>query len=91
MKAIFRLLVIIFVFSFQRPDFTFSGELNIDQILQLMEETNLQLEDMQADFVQTKEMALFDERIVSKGKFYFRNPDKLILDTKSPDSEADAA
>jgi outer membrane lipoprotein carrier protein len=87
MKAILRLLVIIFVFSFQRPDFTFSGELNVDQVLQMMEETNLQLEDIQADFVQTKEMALFNERIVSKGKFYFRNPDKLILDTKFPDHQ----
>jgi len=43
--------------------------------------------DLQADFVQTKQLALFDENIVSKGKFYFRNPDKLVLDTQSPEHQ----
>ena len=32
-------------------------------------------------------MALFDESIVAKGKFYFRNPDKLIMDTASPEHQ----
>jgi len=52
-----------------------------------MEEANLRLKDMQADFLQTKEMALFNECIVSKGKFYFLNPDKLVLDTTSPEHQ----
>ncbi len=66
---------------------TAAGPLGVDQVLREMERTNLRLEDMQADFVQTKVMALFDERIESRGKFYFRNPDKLVLDTRSPEHQ----
>ena len=64
-----------------------AAELDVNQVLQRMGEANGRLQDLQADFVQTKEMALFDEKIVSKGKFYFRNPDKLILDTQSPEHQ----
>ncbi|OGG03669.1 MAG: hypothetical protein A3F83_02575 [Candidatus Glassbacteria bacterium RIFCSPLOWO2_12_FULL_58_11] len=61
--------------------------LDVNKVLQRMDEANGRLQDLQADFVQIKEMALFDEKIVSKGKFYFRNPDKLILDTQSPEHQ----
>jgi len=59
----------------------------VDQILDRMAESSARLEDMQADFVQTKIMTVFDETIVSSGKFYFRNPDKLVLDTQNPEHQ----
>ncbi|MBW7996917.1 MAG: outer membrane lipoprotein carrier protein LolA [Candidatus Glassbacteria bacterium] len=61
--------------------------LEVDQVLERMSRANQRLEDLQADFVQTKQLALFDDNIVSKGKFYFRNPDKLVLDTQSPEHQ----
>ncbi|MBN2288056.1 MAG: outer membrane lipoprotein carrier protein LolA [Candidatus Glassbacteria bacterium] len=63
------------------------SQLTVDRVLENMENTSTRLVDLQADFLQTKVMALFDESIVSKGKFYFRNPDKLILDTVSPEHQ----
>ena len=64
-----------------------TAPLDVNQVLRRMEEANRRLEDLQADFVQIKEMALFDDRIISRGKFYFRNPDKLVLDTQSPEHQ----
>ena len=66
---------------------TAAGRMSVDRVLQRMNEANQRLEDLQADFVQTKEMVLFEDRIVSRGKFYFRNPDKLVLDTQSPEHQ----
>ncbi len=65
----------------------FAAELAVDDVLEQMSRANSRMEDLQADFVQTKQMALFDENIVSQGKFYFRNPDKLVLDTQSPEHQ----
>jgi outer membrane lipoprotein carrier protein len=64
-----------------------AAQLTVEQVLERMSSGSTRLEDLQADFVQTKVMALFDEKIVSSGKFYFRNPDKLILDTLSPEHQ----
>ncbi len=64
-----------------------TAEMTVDDVLARMNRANSRLEDLQADFVQTKQMALFDENIVSKGKFYYRNPDKLVLDTQSPEHQ----
>jgi outer membrane lipoprotein carrier protein len=64
-----------------------SAELTVEDVLERMSRANNRMEDLQADFVQTKQLALFDENIVSEGKFYFRNPDKLVLDTQSPEHQ----
>jgi outer membrane lipoprotein carrier protein len=64
-----------------------TAELTVEGVLERMSRANNRMEDLQADFVQTKQMALFDENIVSEGKFYFRNPDKLVLDTQSPEHQ----
>lgn len=61
--------------------------LGVDAVLERMAESSARLEDIQADFVQTKIMTVFDEKIVSSGKFYFRNPDKLVLDTQQPEHQ----
>ncbi len=64
-----------------------AAAMSVDDVLGRMNRANNRMEDLQADFVQTKRMALFDESIVSEGKFYFRNPDKLVLDTQSPERQ----
>ncbi|MFH1068264.1 MAG: outer membrane lipoprotein carrier protein LolA [Candidatus Glassbacteria bacterium] len=62
-------------------------EMTTERILEKMGQSNLRLQDLQADFVQTKVLALFDEQLISHGKFYFRNPDKLVLDTTEPEHQ----
>ncbi len=39
---------------------------------------------IQADFVQEKESLLFDEALVSKGKFYFEKPDRVRWEQSHP-------
>jgi len=87
MKKLFLILTGCLFVIFSGTSGLAAAELDVNQVLQLMGEANGRLQDLQADFVQTKEMALFDEKIVSKGKFYFRNPDKLVLDTQSPEHQ----
>ncbi|MEA1996622.1 MAG: outer membrane lipoprotein carrier protein LolA [Gemmatimonadota bacterium] len=87
MKTLHKIFTALVFISVLGIHLSYAGGLRVDQVLDRMEEANARLEDMQADFVQTKEMAFFDECIVSKGKFYFRNPDKLVLDTRSPEHQ----
>ena len=87
MRFFLKILVVACILGFPWPQTTVASQLTVDRVLERMEATSARLVDLQADFVQTKVMALFDESIVSKGKFYFRNPDKLILDTVSPEHQ----
>ena len=87
MKIVLKMLVMACLLCFPGPKTATASELTVDQILERMETTSTRLVDLQADFMQIKVMALFDEPIVSKGKFYFRNPDKLIMDTVSPEHQ----
>ena len=87
MRKVVRIVLISFTIPVTAANLTASSRLTVDQVLQHMNAVNQRLEDLQADFVQTKEMMFFDDRIVSRGKFYFRNPDKLVLDTHSPEHQ----
>ena len=87
MRKVFRIGLISFFIPLAVAPLTAAGRMSVDRVLQRMNEANQRLEDLQADFVQTKEMVLFEDRIVSRGKFYFRNPDKLVLDTHSPEHQ----
>ncbi|MEA2063275.1 MAG: outer membrane lipoprotein carrier protein LolA, partial [Gemmatimonadota bacterium] len=62
-------------------------QLTVGQVLERMEAANARLVDLKADFKQTKVMALFDERIISQGKFYFLNPDKLVMEVLEPEHQ----
>ena len=87
MRITLKILVIACLLIFPGPTTAAASQLTVDQVLERMEATSTRLMDLQADFMQTKVMVLFDESIVSKGKFYFRNPDKLIMDTISPEHQ----
>ncbi len=81
------LVLLIWFFVLALSGMAQAAGMSVDQVLDRMAESSARLEDMQADFVQTKIMTVFDEKIVSSGKFYFRNPDKLVLDTQSPEHQ----
>ena len=83
LKGFFIALALVSVFT----AVNLPAAMTAERVLEKMGQSNLRLQDLQADFVQTKVMALFDEKIISRGKFYFRNPDKLVLDTTEPDHQ----
>jgi len=87
MRKVVSILLTGFIIPVLVTDLTAADRLTLDHVLQRMNRANQRLKDLQADFVQIKEMALFDDRILSRGKFYFRNPDKLVLDTHSPEHQ----
>ena len=87
MRFALQILLMACILGVPWPQTSTASQLTVDRVLERMEATSTRLVDLQADFVQTKVMALFDECIISKGKFYFRNPDKLILDTVSPEHQ----
>ena len=62
-------------------------QLGVEQVLDNMESASARLETMTADFVLTKVMALFDEEVKSSGKFYYKEPDKLVMETLEPDKQ----
>jgi len=87
MIRVVKIVLISFLMPAAVADLAAAGPMSVERVLQRMNLANHRLEDLQADFVQTKEMVLFEDRIVSRGKFYFRNPDKLVLDTQSPEHQ----
>jgi len=87
MRIVLKIMVLTWLLVVLGLQTAAASRLGVDRVLERMEATSSRLMDLQADFVQTKVMALFDESIISKGKFYFRNPDKLIMDTTSPEHQ----
>lgn len=83
LKGLFSAIALVTVFT----AVSLPAAMTAQRVLEKMNQSNLRLQDLQADFVQTKVLALFDERIISRGKFYFRNPDKLVLDTTEPEHQ----
>ncbi|RPJ42892.1 MAG: outer membrane lipoprotein carrier protein LolA [Candidatus Latescibacterota bacterium] len=57
-----------------------------EETLARLRAVNANLVDLQASFVHTKEVPLFDEKIVSSGELFFRSPDRLLLRYAEPDS-----
>ncbi|MDR1405571.1 MAG: outer membrane lipoprotein carrier protein LolA [Prevotellaceae bacterium] len=43
-----------------------------------------EVNDMECDFTQTKHMEMLSEKIISRGKFYYKKTDKTILDYHVP-------
>lgn len=59
---------------------------NEAQIKQQINQTAAALKTMQCDFVQTKQLKLLNDRLVSKGKMCYQKSDKLRWEYTSPTS-----
>ena len=62
-------------------------DLSVEAILDNMEQASAKLKSMTADFSETRVMALFDEEVKSSGRFYYKEPDKLVMETLEPDKQ----
>lgn len=61
-----------------------SQEMNDEQVKQHINKTAAALKSMQCDFVQTKHIKLLNEDMVSKGKMYYQQSNRLRWEYVSP-------
>ena len=71
MRRIFSALVMVIAFVVSY------GQNNNQQIIDKINAAASKLSTMQCDFVQTKSVKLLNDKIVSKGKMYYSQPNKL--------------
>lgn len=57
---------------------------DIEAFKQKINKVASSIKAIECDFVQTKHMEIFNEDIVSSGKFYYQNEDKICLDYLKP-------
>lgn len=55
-----------------------------NNIVQAINKATSQMKYLQCDFTQTKHLRLLNDKMVSKGKMYYRQPDKLRWQYNSP-------
>ncbi|WP_432822808.1 outer membrane lipoprotein carrier protein LolA [Trichloromonas sp.] len=58
--------------------------LALDRILTELERSAAGIETLASDFVQEKHLEMFQETLVSRGRFYFSKPDKLRWEMTEP-------
>lgn len=57
---------------------------NVANFQQALSKNSTQVQTITSDFVQVKNMALLEEKIKSKGKFYYKKEDKVRIEYTSP-------
>lgn len=57
---------------------------NVAIFQQALSKNSTQVQTITSDFVQVKNMALLEEKIKSKGKFYYKKEDKVRIEYTSP-------
>lgn len=72
--------------------FIFSGHASadlrdIDTVLQKLRERAIAVESISSEFSQESHLSVFEETIISSGRFLFRKPDKLRWEYLSPTTE----
>ena len=58
--------------------------LAVEEIIEKINIATSQMENMECSFVQTKHIALLSDKMVSKGKMYYAQPDKLRWEYVTP-------
>lgn len=80
MKRFFVLLTVLLSFSMLISAQTLSET----QIRQKINEVASQMKSMQCDFIQTKNLKMLNDKLVSKGKMYYQQNNKLRWEYVSP-------
>ena len=57
---------------------------DLDRVLAGLARSAAGIETLSSDFVQEKYLAVFQDALVSRGRFYYRKPDKLRWELRSP-------
>ncbi len=83
MKRVVLLLSLLLVWSFPALAEEAPG-LAFDRVLADLERSAAGIEALSSDFVQEKHLEMFQETLVSRGRFYFSKPDKLRWEMTEP-------
>ena len=78
-----RLLFLIFLLSTSLLHLS-AQHLNESQVKQRINQTASALKTMQCDFVQTKQLKMLNDKMVSKGKMYYQQPNSLHWEYTTP-------
>lgn len=81
MKIVLRLFCFLLITFLSLP--ALSAEME-EQTLQRLQSLSGRIETLDSDFVQTKYLAVFQDAMVSKGRFYFQQPDALRWELTHP-------
>ncbi len=57
---------------------------NVSAFQQAMSQNSMKVQTIASDFIQVKNMALLEEKIKSKGKFYYKREDRVRIEYTSP-------
>ena len=74
-----RLLLFILFFL---PAAAFA-QIPAEKMIQTISQAGAQMQTLECDFVQVKHMSMLSEDMVSYGKMYYSQPDKLLLNTSN--------
>lgn len=83
MKRLLLLLILLLVWIAPALSEDDPG-LALDRVLAELEQSAAGIEALSSDFVQEKHLEMFQETLVSRGRFYFARPDKLRWEMTEP-------
>lgn len=81
MKRLFTIFILCGLLSFSASAIT---EQQKKDVIAKINQTSASIETMAADFTQTKNLSLLNDKMVSEGKIYYKRPDKLRWEYTSP-------
>lgn len=81
MKRLFTIFILCGLLSFSASAIT---EQQKKDVIAKINQTSASIETMAADFTQTKNLSLLNDKMVSEGKIYYKRPDKLRWEYISP-------
>ena len=79
-----RLLFLLVVFCWSMTTVTAQQKVNDAKVIQQINAVASGLKSIQADFVQTKYLKMLNEKMVSRGKMYYQQSDKLRWEYTTP-------
>lgn len=79
-----RLLFLLVIFCWGMTTITAQQKVNDAKVIQQINAVASSLKSIQADFVQTKYLKMLNEKMVSRGKMYYQQSDKLRWEYTTP-------
>lgn len=83
LKRILSILILLVKVASAQPG-GYTPVADVNALKDKLRTANKELNNIASDFEQTKHMALLDEEIISKGKFYFEKDFKVRIEYQSP-------
>lgn len=83
-KAILTAFVIL-NYSVNASSQSYTAVKDVDGLKKKLKATSESIHSIQAEFTQTKKMSILEQEVISKGKFFYQESDKIRWEITSPD------